>query len=662
MNKNLKYRADIDGLRAISVIAVLIFHLDAHLLQGGFLGVDFFFIISGYLITKIIVKGVESESFSFLEFFARRIKRIFPALFVVIFFSSIFAILCLPSDHAEAFFRSARYAAGQVSNFFFSRKVGYFDDGGSVQPLLHTWSLGVEEQFYLVWPLVIFFSYKYLRPFSRLKILSVFVFVMVISFITNLILTEQNAQRAFYMFYTRAWEFCFGGIIALEIFPKVTSKLKNNILGFIGLAIVIGSIFLLGSDANILKWALIIPCLGASILIYSGSCGDSFVKNCLSVKPLVFMGLISYSLYLWHWPIITFYKYLLGAEFGIQEYIIISLASVLLGVLSYYFVEQKTRYVSWSNGKIVIIGLVMIAIFVGIADALKDASKASWHVENAKIEPMEKRVSELESFFETGNISDDEYDVLLFGDSHSEHYYPVIKKLAAEKGLKIRLLSNGGCPALLGEYFVYFKSRKTKSFSIKEDCTEFKNKVEKALNNKNLKYVFLAMRQEVYTETTQQRGFDGDDIYLTNFDSDEPSADLNIKIFKGALEYTVNKINESGAKLNILSQVPMLDVVPNICPQITYFDRVFRSKDYLIKREQTCYEIDHNYVEDRLAKSKEIYSEIVKKYDVGYFDPTPYIKRSEDENGYIIYKDDDHVNIIGAKLLYDKIDADNFFK
>lgn len=313
-------------------------------MQGGFIGVDVFFVISGFLISTIIFESLDKGAFSFTEFYARRIKRIFPALLLVLIASLAFGWFALLADEYKQLGKHTMAGIGFVSNFIFWSESGYFDNAAETKPLLHLWSLGVEEQFYVLWPLLCWMLWR-----MKLRIQSVFIIFIFGSFLLNVITVASDGVEAFYSPLTRFWELLFGAILAhLSLYNKqlLTSIYENhkvsNSISFLGL-LVLGCGFMLINKTELFPgyWALI-PVIGATLVILAGP-NSFFNRHLLANKIVIFFGLISFPLYLWHWPVLTFLhivergtpdKYLrLAAVFF----------SVLLAWLTFRFVEQKVR-------------------------------------------------------------------------------------------------------------------------------------------------------------------------------------------------------------------------------------------------------------------------------------------------------------------------------
>jgi peptidoglycan/LPS O-acetylase OafA/YrhL len=299
-NTTLKYRPDIDGLRCVAVLSVLAFHLSPNRMPGGFVGVDVFFVISGYLISAIVFSEINESRFSIVGFYERRVRRIFPALFaMLIVVSAVLSFLLLPSEFTQ-YAKSVIAATTSSSNFYFWQHSGYFDSPTSF-PLLHTWSLAVEEQFYLLFPIFLVITRHFFPKHLKLAV--------VILFFASLIASEAtlhySATTAFYMPYTRAWELLLGTTISLGFFPRLSAASLRNCATILGITMIGYSIFRFNAQTPFPGIHALIPCLGSALIIGAGESGSSFVSNGLSWKPVVFIGLISYSLYLWHWPIIV---------------------------------------------------------------------------------------------------------------------------------------------------------------------------------------------------------------------------------------------------------------------------------------------------------------------------------------------------------------------
>jgi peptidoglycan/LPS O-acetylase OafA/YrhL len=340
---NIKYRKDIDGLRAFAVISVILFHLDLSWVKSGFLGVDIFFVISGYLITTTILRDLEQGIFSIKKFYLRRIRRILPALIVVSIFSTIFAWLILTPGDLISYSKSLLSALGSFSNLFFFKTLnfGYFSTDSSIIPLLHTWSLGIEEQFYIVWPIILILLFK--LKLSSKKNLATITAILIIASISFFF--WKHFPKFYYIPMARGFELLFGCVLAILLNNR--KAIFHNKLALNTLSII--SFFMMATPCYFVVvpypsvWTLV-ACLGATIFIFSGSQDTTPIFNkLLSFKPVVAIGVISYSLYLWHWPIIAYANYLSLNKTPVVCLVIFTV-SIILATLSYFFVEKPFRH------------------------------------------------------------------------------------------------------------------------------------------------------------------------------------------------------------------------------------------------------------------------------------------------------------------------------
>jgi len=362
--ENAGYRKDIDGLRAVAILSVVIYHAFPDILPGGFVGVDVFFVISGFLITGIILKGLQNKSFSFSSFYARRIKRIFPALSVVLIFCLLLGWQILTGDEYKKLGEHVAGGAGFVANILLWSEAGYFDRASEMKPLLHLWSLGIEEQFYIVWPLILFLGCrKHIHPL--LLITSLFF----TSFILSFYLTFNHQVAAFYSPLSRFWELLAGSILAYFSLTqtcsadKDTSKL-NSFISVAGISLILASGLLFDKNVAFPGWRALLPVVGAGLLIMGGP-SAMINRLILSNRVLVFVGLISYPLYLWHWPLLSFARIDNTGEISQAVTVALVILSVVLSYLTYRFMEKPVRF-SFSNKKAAP-ALFFLMLSVGLA-------------------------------------------------------------------------------------------------------------------------------------------------------------------------------------------------------------------------------------------------------------------------------------------------------
>jgi peptidoglycan/LPS O-acetylase OafA/YrhL len=342
----LKYRSDIDGLRAIAVLSVIGFHVAPGTFGGGFVGVDIFFVISGFLISTIIIQGLAENRFSYLSFYARRIRRIFPALLLLLICVAALGWFLLLPEELWQLAKHAASASAFVANYAYLNESGYFDSDAVTKPLLHLWSLGVEEQFYICWPLLLWLFW------GRVNIFALVLAIGAASFALNVIEFHRDPYTAFYSIQTRAWELAIGSLVAalplagdrfISRYHAYSRRVGNNRLSICGAALIFASIFLFSQATLFLGYAMVLPTLGALLLILAGE-KAWFNRQVLSNPLLVWFGLISYPLYLWHWPLISFAWIVEGPGVSRMLRVAAVAASVVLAWLTYRFVEQPIRY------------------------------------------------------------------------------------------------------------------------------------------------------------------------------------------------------------------------------------------------------------------------------------------------------------------------------
>ena len=306
MSSRLEYRADLDGLRAVAVIPVVLFHLGVTALPGGFVGVDVFFVLSGFLITSLLATDLERGAFSLSAFYDRRIRRIVPALVLVLAFCAVVAPLILfPTDLIE-FGGSLEAAALSASNFQFARDNGYFAPDADLAPLLHTWSLAVEEQFYILFPVLLWAAWRWARKWLA----SILWLTLALSFALSVWGVEVKPTPTFYLLPTRAWELLLGAVLALELVRKPNASWQRELAAAAGVLAILAAMTLYTRDTKFPGVAALMPSVGAALVIWAGVGSTTWTGRALANPIPVLFGLVSYSLYLWHWPLIVLHSIL----------------------------------------------------------------------------------------------------------------------------------------------------------------------------------------------------------------------------------------------------------------------------------------------------------------------------------------------------------------
>ncbi|MCE7527921.1 acyltransferase family protein [Polynucleobacter sp. IMCC 30228] len=367
INDSIKYRPDIDGLRAVAVLAVVLFHAFPEWVPGGFIGVDIFFVISGFLISTILFESLSAGSFSFINFYSRRIRRIFPALITVLLVSLALGWCILVAREYQQLGKHVFGGASFLSNFVLWKESGYFDNTSDTKPLLHLWSLGIEEQFYIFWPLILWAAWwvksRLAQPYLWLWVVGV---IAIGSFWLNVDEIKLDRVAAFYSPLTRFWELLIGALLAYFVLytPKFFKLIPSNWLSWAGVVLILLGISLINKDSFFPGYWALLPTLGAACLIGSGSHGGRpwFNQQVLSNRILVWFGLISFPLYLWHWPLLSLAR-ILNSEVApfLARGIIVALA-ILLSWLTYQYIEKPFRYGSNGKMKTIILLVLMIAI------------------------------------------------------------------------------------------------------------------------------------------------------------------------------------------------------------------------------------------------------------------------------------------------------------
>lgn len=453
-NTTLKYRNDIDGLRAIAVAAVIIFHLGFQSLEGGFVGVDIFFVISGFLITRIIERQIERETFSLGRFYYRRMRRLLPAMLVTVILTFIGAALFLSPSDLIGFAKTAIGAVFSVSNFVFFAQAGYWDGASELKPLLHTWSLGVEEQFYLIWPALLIVAHKFV---SRKNVWMVYAGLTLAGCIISQSWVERSPSAAFFLPFFRIFEFAIGALTAHFAYSSVwqNKAIKNayqrDAVFLVGLGLIVYSILTFTGETPFPGYNALIPCIGSVMILASGAspAGQGAIGTLLLTNPAsIWLGRVSYSAYLVHWPIVAFYRYETHQEPTLLVQIAMGVLTLLLAALLHYFVEKKfwiksaeadtkTQRLSAPKFLTALAGTSLLVAFVS-AHAVTQ-SGWTWRVPDLLLTPEEIKTGigkrfdrtrvgcRIDQFPEGRNCtSDANVNILVLGNSHEVDAYNFI--------------------------------------------------------------------------------------------------------------------------------------------------------------------------------------------------------------------------------------------
>ena len=663
-----KYRADIDGLRAIAVLSVITFHAFPGLLQGGFVGVDIFFVISGYLISTIIFKNLDKGIFSFSEFYARRIKRIFPALLLVLIASFAFGWFALLAEEYKQLGKHMLAGAGFFSNYVIWGEAGYFDNSSHTKPLLHLWSLGIEEQFYIVWPLILWLAWK-----QKFNLLSVTVFIALLSFILNIKGIKQDEVATFYSPQTRFWELLSGSILAWVVLykkntwenatikidkilanvfnlhdGKLNGKICSNILSIFGALFLVFGFFLINKYLSFPGIWPLIPVAGTILIILAGP-QALFNHFLLSNKFAVWFGLISFPLYLWHWPLLSFARIIEGGIPSLNIRIIAVILSIFLAWLTYKFIESPIRFGGHNKAKVSVLLLLMISIgYVGYAtysnngfdkrESIKDYVQHK--IVYAKKDNITKECLNyvgiknlLFNYCKFSNIKSTE-TIAVIGDSHAVSAYTGISEFLERKGLNSVLLANNGCPPFLGV-------TTGKNQLEKDACTlSIKQLIDTLTKLKDVKKVFIFTRGAFYNKGTEPVSGDLD---LTNKESRFFKGNEDIiplRDFFEAAQLTVQTLVDNGKKVFYVTENPELNFTIESC-----IDRPLKTS------VKDC-SLDLSSVLIRQGEYLRLFSTLK---NVTFINSLPvFCPKNKcvvfDENGALLYIDDDHLSPNGSKF------------
>ena len=458
-----KYRRDIDGLRALAVMPVLLFHFGVDWLSGGFAGVDVFFVISGYLIAGSLLSDLERGEFSLLNFYWRRFRRILPALTVVLLASTVAAYFLMPADQFVSYGWSLLASMTFWSNIYFWDAIDYFSVSAELTPLLHTWSLAVEEQYYIFAPIAMFLIYRFLKA----QWAWVVVPLIVLSFALSVYGLQAGPRFTFYWLPTRAWELLLGASLVLCTLPRLTARWMTELVGLAGIACLTAAYLTLTKTSVFPATGALLPCLGAFFLIYAGEHREGglypLASRLLEIRPLVLLGLISYSLYLVHWPLVSFATHAVLQP--IDAPLLLTAISIVLATAMWKWVEQpfrtnpalKSRSATFSFAAAATAVCAMLATTVIVNQGMpgrladyvsKKVETVFWRNRTCFFQngqPISKfSVDEC-----THDLGYEDARILLWGDSYAAQYVGGLEANSESFGSNVVQMTHAGCPPLL---------------------------------------------------------------------------------------------------------------------------------------------------------------------------------------------------------------------
>lgn len=454
------YRWDVQGLRAIAVLAVVIFHINPMLLPGGYVGVDIFFVISGYLIMGFIWRDLQNNNFNLLRFYIKRVYRLFPALFVTVVISSIIAyFMLLPTESAD-YIKSLISTLFYFSNFYFYSESDYFNTAMQFSPLLHTWSLSVEEQFYIVFPFVLIFIYRK----RKIQISKILILLALLSLLLSELFIYKDSAFAFFASPTRFFQFIIGGYIAISLQDNRLGKMLNDVLGGVGFLLIILSVFSYNDKTLFPGLNALLPSLGAALILFSGM-NARYSSMFLSNNVFKLIGNASYSIYLWHWPLIVFYKLKFSPNLSINEQIVLFVLSIVLGYLSWKYIENTTRKRNFNVVNLKPIFFTMgISLFLALStyfifttfsyNTLDHKSKAAQYLDfnTTNFRPgkcfLTSKHDNVNFFNKEECVThiEGKKNYLLVGDSHAAHYYSALEEMLMDNETLTQVTASGCKP------------------------------------------------------------------------------------------------------------------------------------------------------------------------------------------------------------------------
>ena len=671
------YKPHIDGLRALAVLPVIFFHAGFDYFKGGFIGVDIFFVISGYLITNIIIKDLSKKKFSLQNFYLRRARRILPALLFITLISILFATIFLPDKELKFVSKQAISVVLFVSNFFFWKNTGYFDPNSELQPLLHTWSLGVEEQFYILFPIFLILVWNFFRKkliFFLLIIIFLSLFLsqaggnFKLQNISNqypfLILPFEFFWQAgsanFYLPFGRAWELLTGSLLSIYLSKnKIDDKKTNNIFSIFGIFLIIISIITFSDNLQYPSIFTIMPVFGTILLIvFSTKSTLSF--KLFSYKPLVFFGLISFSLYLWHQPLFAFSRIYSGINLLLYQKILIILLTISLSIFTWKYIEKPFRDQKILNNKKTVIILLSKSLFIILLSLLIFFSKIKSFQEPIPNNILKTfQISNSENCFDLDyahldkkkwfcEIGDESKKIsfVIIGDSHALALKDAFNESGKIKNKKGILTGFSGCPGLLGINSI----RPDRNI---KNCKLLNEKLLKFIKDSKIKQLFLVSRWSYYTVGNYARN-------NFNFVAREDKLFSNKEISKKSIVSGIEKTVEEYEKLNV--EVIFVHQTPDQIyePRFAYQRSLNQNTKKIDLKKLNSFGVDYKkhfnhqkYFRENLKNVKNSYSNVKEMhFDDIFCNNSKCFLGSEYSSDYA---DKNHLSINGSMRTVNKI-------
>jgi len=614
---SITYRKDIDGLRALAVLSTIAYHAFPNLVSGGFVGVDIFFVISGFLITKIILENLESNSFSFAEFYFRRIRRIFPALFLILVTCYGFAWFALYASEFTGLGLHISSSAGFVQNFILLNEIAYFERSVDTKPLIHLWSLSIEEQFYLLWPAMIWILYK-----ARINLLLAILILVLISFSINIYSIKFDPITTFYSPLSRFWELLIGALwayISLRNSQEVKqfSQAVLNIFSWIGLLLIAITIFSIGRNNLFPGWWALLPTIGATLLIFANS-EASVNKLFLSNNAMVWLGVISYPLYLWHWVLLSFGQIISAGKLSDFHKIVLILVAIGLAYLTHRYWESLFRH----KGKKVTLLLIALMILIGyqgwsvyVRDGLDFRHKSVLDLHGGR--PSHTDTACLQEFadyqptFCRLSYMNKNVEVVLIGDSIAHNHFSGLERYYSNIAKSFAMIGWPGTQPFL-------KKPEAENYSL-ETGHKMNRLIIGLAHDKNVKTVILGFRE---------------------------TAVNNLE--KAQLERTIKFFRDNGKQLIFISPPPTLSFEPIECTGMPPFRPIINQECTQLVRN-----IDAQFFIARIELKK-----IVENSNIKLFDTYDQICIDAEcplrIGGDLLYRNKAYLTTNGSKKIFEK--------
>jgi peptidoglycan/LPS O-acetylase OafA/YrhL len=665
------YRADIDGLRAIAILSVVLFHAFPTFTRGGFVGVDVFFVISGYLISGIVFKGLRQGGFSFASFYVHRARRIFPALVLVLAATYAFGWFWLLPDEFARLGKHMAAGAGFVQNMVLWRESGYFDTASELKPLLHLWSLAIEEQFYLIYPLVIWLLWR-----AGLNVLVVMILFGLLSFGVNLRSLADDPVGGFFLPHARFWELLIGGVgayVAVVGHPRSgsegaatdsswlgqmpTAHALSNGASWLGLLLILLPVFWLHRDARFPGWWALLPVTGTITLIMAGP-GAWVNRKILSSRWLVFVGLISYPLYLWHWPLLSLAHLASGYSPTIEARTILLASAFVLAWLTYLLVERPirfgTRQQAWAltlTGILVVLGGVGgVTSWTAGLPSREVATRVESYTQSVVRTGRETECFEIPRAYERADgwncvlgSKAVAPTIMAFGDSHALSLIPVLDRYGLDQQVGIVFAGASGCPPLLG-----IQSLRGAANMALYNCQKLNERIFDFVKENGIRRVLLIGRWTYYTGGVIRR----EERNPISMDvTREDSVDFARQSFVYGMEKTVRDYSRIGVEVLLVNDTPQQEMGPVQALKLSGLD-VNRVNDKAVTWQR--HREDQLWVRARIAEMQLLGATVVDFDDVlcrrGEICPLAMEGRS-------LYFDSDHLSVHGAMRLYPTVKA-----